>query len=108
MGVVTNGYTDSQKSRFKASGLANYFQSVIVSKSVGYRKPAPEIFNIALDDLQVKPEVTLFVGDSIIHDRQGAINAGLDFCYYDRQGTQIDSKYKITQVSQLTKILRKS
>ena len=26
LGVVTNGYTDSQKSRLKASGLANYFQ----------------------------------------------------------------------------------
>ena len=108
LGVVTNGYTDSQKSRLKASGLANYFQSVIVSESIGYRKPAPEIFNIALDNLQVKPEVTLFVGDSITHDRQGAINAGIDFCHYDRRSTQIDSKYRITQISQLIKIVRES
>ena len=82
LGIVTNGYTDSQESRLQASGLANYFQSVVISESVGYRKPAPEIFSIALNDLQVEPEVTLFVGDSITQDRQGAINAGLDFCYY--------------------------
>ena len=45
LGIVTNGYTDSQESRIQASGLANCFQSVAISKSVGYRKPAPEIFN---------------------------------------------------------------
>ena len=106
LGIVTNGYTDSQESRLQASGLANYFQSVVISESVGYRKPAPEIFNIALDDLQVKPEVTLFVGDSITHDRQGAINAGLDFCYYDRRSIQTNCKYKITHISQLIQIAR--
>ena len=82
LGIVTNGYTDSQESRLQASELANYFQSVVISESVGYRKPAPEIFSIALNDLLVEPEVTLFVGDSITGDRQYAINAGLDFCYY--------------------------
>jgi HAD superfamily hydrolase (TIGR01549 family) len=48
LGIVSNGYTDSQESRLKASKLSNYFQSVVISESVSYRKPAPEIFNIAL------------------------------------------------------------
>jgi HAD superfamily hydrolase (TIGR01549 family) len=108
LGIMTNGYTDSQESRLQASGLANYFQSVVISESVGYRKPAPEIFNIALNDLQVKPGVTLFVGDSVTHDRQGAINAGLDFCYYDRRSIQTNCKYKITHISQLIQIVREN
>lgn len=111
LGIVSNGYTDSQVFRLKASGLSNYFQSVIISESVGYRKPSPEIFNIALMELAVKPSKTLFVGDSITHDYQGAINAGIDFCYY-HNGVQSPSpkldpqpQYTIKNMSQLINIL---
>jgi YjjG family noncanonical pyrimidine nucleotidase len=110
LGIVTNGYTDSQESRLKASGLANYFQSVIISESVGYRKPAPEIFNLALKELQVTPNEALFVGDSISHDYQGAINAGIDFCYYQKRSQLPDldpqSKYTIKNMSQLINLLK--
>jgi putative hydrolase of the HAD superfamily len=90
LGIVSNGYTDSQASRLKASGLSNYFQSVVISESIGYRKPAPEIFNIALTELAVTSSKTLFVGDSITHDYQGAINAGIDFCYYQKRSQSVE------------------
>lgn len=109
LGIVTNGYTDSQTSRLQASGLANFFQSVVISESVSYRKPAPEIFNIALKELQITPQETLFVGDSISHDYQGTINAGIDFCYYSKPSKpliEIEPKYIIYRISQLIKIVR--
>lgn len=110
LGIMTNGYTDSQASRLEASGLACYFQSVIVSEAVGYRKPAPEIFKIALKALQVQPSKVLFVGDSISHDYQGAVNAEIDFCYFNQRSQlpdRVQPKYSIKKMSQLVDLLQK-
>ena len=105
LGIVTNGYADSQLSRLQASGLDRYFSTVVVSESVGYRKPAPEIFKIALDELQAYLSATLFVGDSIAHDYQGAVNAGLDFCYFGGASIEIEPQHAIAHMSQLQEIL---
>ena len=105
LGIVTNGYADSQMSRIEASGLSGYFSTLIVSESVGHRKPEPEIFKLALNKLQVSPTETLFVGDSIAHDYQGAINAEIDFCYFGKPSTEISPQYAIAQISQLREII---
>lgn len=105
LGIVTNGYADSQLSRLQASGLDRYFSTVVVSESVGYRKPAPEIFKIALDELQAYLSATLFVGDSIAHDYQGAVNAGLDLCYFAGASIEIETQHAIAHMSQLQEIL---
>ncbi|MEN9566349.1 MAG: hypothetical protein RLZZ69_1545 [Cyanobacteriota bacterium] len=117
LGIVSNGYTDSQEYRLKASGLSNYFQSVVISESVGYRKPASEIFNLALMELAVTSSKTLFVGDSITDDYQGAINAGIDFCYYQKRSQNVEvvqspsakldpqPQYTIKNMSQLINLL---
>jgi putative hydrolase of the HAD superfamily len=63
----------------------------------------------ALKELQVEPSTTLFVGDSIAHDYQGAINAKIDFCYYQRRSRSakldLQPKYTIENMSQLTNLL---
>lgn len=108
LGIVTNGYADSQASRLEASGLASYFQSIVVSEVVGCRKPASEIFNIALKELQVKPFEVLFVGDSLAHDYKGAANAGIDFCYFNQRSQSfkdLQPKYSIEKMSQLIGLL---
>jgi YjjG family noncanonical pyrimidine nucleotidase len=117
LGIVSNGYTNSQEYRLQASGLSNYFQSVVISESVGYRKPASEIFNLALMELAVTSSKTLFVGDSITDDYQGAINAGIDFCYYQRRSQNVEvvqsplpkldsqPQYTIENISQLINLL---
>ncbi|MGL5942741.1 MAG: HAD family hydrolase [Waterburya sp.] len=113
LGIVTNGYSDSQHSRIGVSGLASYFQSIIISEEVGYAKPAQQIFELALNNLQVESKDTLFVGDSITHDYLGAIKTGLDFCHYQQHEQQsslnINQKpqYTISQISELREILGK-
>ncbi|NEU82100.1 HAD-IA family hydrolase [Nostoc sp. UIC 10630] len=110
LGIVTNGYTQSQRSRISLSGLESYFQSIVISEEVGYAKPARQIFDIALTDLQVEPKDTLFVGDSITHDYYGAVNVGIDFCYYQLPTHQptpyVQPKYIIKQISKLLEVLR--
>lgn len=57
--------------------LARWFKSRVVSDDVGFCKPSPEIFALACSQLGVQPSETLFVGDSMKADVEGAARAGL-------------------------------
>ncbi len=58
-------------------GLLPYFDSVLFSSAVGYKKPHPEIFIQALNRLKVEPEESVFIGDKLIEDVGGAKNLGM-------------------------------
>lgn len=109
LGVISNGYRDSQRPRLHAAGLAGYFQAVVISGEVGWAKPDPAIFRHALAQLGVTPEESLYVGDSLSHDLRGALNAGLDFCLYrPRGGAGVDlppGVGLVTALSQLAALL---
>jgi putative hydrolase of the HAD superfamily len=57
--------------------IRRYFDEVIVSADVGKRKPFPEIFNLALNRLNIKTEEAAFVGDYYPYDIVGAKNIGM-------------------------------
>lgn len=45
------------------AGYYSRFDAVIASCKVGYAKPEPEIYQLALDTMQVAPDATLFIDD---------------------------------------------
>ena len=59
---------------------------VIISSEVGWRKPAPEFFNIVCQQTDCRPEEILFVGDDLINDIHGAQQAGMATAWIDRKG----------------------
>jgi putative hydrolase of the HAD superfamily len=61
----------------EAMGLADRLDVAVFSSDVGLRKPRPEIFRRALDELGVAPERTLFVGDRLREDIGGAHALGM-------------------------------
>jgi len=77
LGVVSNGKSPFQERNFNALGLAQWFDAVVVSESVGCRKPEPEIFHIACDKLGTSAERCVFVGDNAEADILGANNVGM-------------------------------
>ncbi|MBO9606430.1 MAG: HAD family hydrolase, partial [Paenibacillaceae bacterium] len=87
---VSNGIGEAQRSRLAAGGVIGLFDTLTVSDEVGYWKPEREIFDETLKRLQIQPAEALFIGDSLHDDYNGAVNAGIDFCYYNRSGAQID------------------
>jgi len=61
----------------KDEGLLEYFPVRVYSSDVGYMKPHPMIFKIALDRLGVSPDRAIHVGDRVGKDVKGAKRAGI-------------------------------
>jgi HAD superfamily hydrolase (TIGR01509 family) len=56
--------------------LAGCFDDIVISAEVGFRKPEPEIFELALNRLDARPAETLFV-DDFAHNVQAARELGI-------------------------------
>ncbi|XP_066330330.1 uncharacterized protein [Miscanthus floridulus] len=54
------------------------FDAIVVSSEVGYEKPAPEIFKIALDQIDLEASKAVHVGDDETADKAGANAIGLE------------------------------
>ena len=57
-------------------GIAQFFDPVVTSSHLGWRKPNERIFGEALRLMQVRPEACAYVGDTISRDVMGARRAG--------------------------------
>jgi putative hydrolase of the HAD superfamily len=58
-------------------GLTPFFDVVLISGDLGYRKPHPHVFKQLIAALDVPQEQILFVGDDLEPDIHGALKAGL-------------------------------
>jgi putative hydrolase of the HAD superfamily len=58
-------------------GMAPFFDVVLVSGQLGYRKPHPRVFLALLEQLGTPKEHTAFVGDNLDVDIRGAQQAGI-------------------------------
>ncbi len=96
MSVLSNGFKEVQYHKLERSGIRHFFKDVIVSEEVGYHKPSPEIFALALERLcgvnrddilweQVKSQ-TLMIGDDLTNDIIGAKDFGIDQYFYNHKG----------------------
>ena len=58
-------------------GLRPFFDVVLISGEIGYRKPHPLVFRRLLEHLGVKKEQLLYIGDDPEPDIHGACRAGI-------------------------------
>lgn len=59
------------------SKLASFFDDVIFSCNVGFLKPDRQIYELAMQNLKVLPDESLFVGDGGSNELFGAKSAGM-------------------------------
>ena len=78
LAIVSNA-TSGRLIRKAAAGrdLTQYFETIIVSADIGYRKPHPKIYQLVLEQLNAKPEETVMVGDLLEIDIAGAQQLGI-------------------------------
>ena len=74
---ITNGNVNTQK-----VGLDSYFQNILHASIERPMKPAVNMFNEAALLLKVAPAHILHVGDNIIKDVLGAVNAGYQSAWF--------------------------
>ena len=110
LGIITNGFTELQQARLERTGLAHYFDVLVISEQVGVTKPSREIFDHALTlmDNPVRERV-LMVGDNPDADIQGGINAGLHTCWLNIYNlpmpADIRPNYQVTSLRELEDLL---
>lgn len=105
LGIVSN-WDPSLRNLMRALGLTPYFDEVLSSADVGYRKPDPVFFQIGLERLGVAPASCVHVGDKVEADGDGATAAGIHAVILDRSGIEPDSPYrKISSLDELCGVL---
>lgn len=77
LGLVSNGRREGQRATLAGLGLEDAFDTVLISEEVGFGKPDPRIYALALEQLGLPPEAVLFVGDSPVNDVAGPQAAGM-------------------------------
>jgi len=102
LGLVSNGFKRDLDYILGELGLEKWFDMVVCIDSCNCAKPDKEIFLYALDKLGVKPSEALFVGDSVVHDYEGALNVGVKPMLIDREG-KLPSRYD--KIASLTELL---
>jgi putative hydrolase of the HAD superfamily len=90
LGLVSNlTHAPAALSILDKLGLTPFFDTILVSGEVGYRKPHPKIFSALLEALGTSGAQTAFVGDNLDADVRGAQQAGMQpiwMAYTQAQG----------------------
>lgn len=76
LGVVSNFYGNLATVCDNAQ-VRRYFGVIVDSARVGFSKPDPRIFMVAVEALGIEPARTVMVGDSLARDMAGARAAGM-------------------------------
>lgn len=87
IGIISN-FDSRLFTVMRGLGIADAFDTVTISSLAQAAKPAPQIFQLALEKHAVDPEEALHIGDSLRDDVEGARTAGLHAVLLDRRGKQ--------------------
>jgi HAD superfamily hydrolase (TIGR01549 family) len=115
VGLVSNyPCGPSLRRSLTALGVADQIDPVVISGEIGYCKPHPMPFEVALQGLGVGADRVLFVGDSWASDMVGSHSAGMATCHYlglacaedhDERYTVYRPDYVIRHLDELDRIL---
>lgn len=110
LAIVSNGATQVQESRIAASGIGRFMDGVYISEKVGAAKPSPKLLDYAIRDLGLTNRSrVLMVGDDLLADIKGGINAGIDTCWVnfanEENKTGIQPKYTVHSYEELYRVV---
>jgi FMN phosphatase YigB (HAD superfamily) len=114
--LVTDGIAAVQHAKLSRGRLRRFFERVVISSEVGFRKPQPALLHHALDHWALDqagapPAGALVVGDSGPSDGAGAHAAGLDFCWVNRTGQPahaagpVPARFQVPDLGALVELL---
>ncbi|HSQ53080.1 MAG TPA: HAD family hydrolase [Acidobacteriota bacterium] len=105
LALVSNGFKKDLAHILGKLELKKWFDVIVCIESCNCAKPNKEIFLYALDKLGVEPHESVFVGDSVEQDYDGAFNVGIQPLLLDREGKHPSNFNKIANLTELSIIL---
>lgn len=107
MGLISN-WDATLEHIINGLGLSHYFETILASAVVQMHKPMPEIFQLALNRLDLKPEEAMHVGDHVTADAWGSAQVGLTPVFLDRANEHKNYEgpgYKVLSLQEIPDIL---
>lgn len=106
LGMITNGKGQFQIDNIRALGIKKYFEKILVSEWEGIKKPDPQIFKRALEQLNVSPNESIFVGDHPKNDVNAAQNVGMKGIWKkDFQWNNVKADFIVDDLAELPLII---
>ena len=104
--IVSNGVLLTQKTRIEYSAIREYITDFFVSEFIGYQKPNKLYFDYVFSHIpKIEKNKIIIIGDNLLHDIAGGINAGIDTCWFNKSGnannTEIKPTYEIKDLNEL-------
>ena len=112
LGIISNfAIPECVFKLLKTHDLDSLFDVIVVSGAVNKRKPSPEIFKSTLKALGVSAAETVFVGDTLDADIEGAKAVGMKAIYIERRVQKESEKVcpdqTIKSLSELSSVLER-
>ncbi len=89
--IITNGFEEIQVKKLENSKIMRYFDIVVTSESVGFKKPNSKVFNYAIEKASANNTVSIMIGDSIEADIEGALNVGMKAIHVNFEKEKVDN-----------------
>lgn len=87
--ILTNGKLTEQRTKIENLQLNTIFNdNIFISEVMGVEKPDAQAFLKVTDELNIRPEETLMVGDSWTNDVKGSINVGMSVIWFNPSQTE--------------------
>lgn len=78
LGIISNAKDSKDVHQLiDKAAIRSFLNGIFISSNIGYRKPHPRIFTFALEEMGVKPDRTVMVGDILDVDILGAKNMNI-------------------------------
>jgi putative hydrolase of the HAD superfamily len=78
LGILSNAYnSEEQKRRINNTGIARFFDDIVVCADIGAYKPSKEVFLYLVNKYGLAPNECIYIGDSEEYDIKGSREAGL-------------------------------
>ena len=92
LALLTNGSGAAQRAKVERFGLRDLFDAILIEGEVGYGKPDPRVYELALQRLRSAPEEAWMVGDNLEWDVMQPQKMGLIGIWIDVRGTGVPER----------------